>query len=318
MTTHNSIPDVQDEQNLFPISAVSEATGVPTVTLRAWERRYDFLQPHRTPKGHRLFSVEQINLIRRVTALINSGIPVSRVGDLIRQETLLSARDGGSHVETWESAREDMLAAVKNFDEKHLDEIYERSLSHFSETRVTEQLIIPMLKRLGTSWQKGDTGVAEEHFFSIYIRNKLGARWHHGQRTIAGRRLVVSCMPGERHEYGLLFFALVARSRGFDPILLGADMPIQELAKVARKTGSAGIVISSTIQPGWQLVERDLRSLARDVEVPVFVGGAGIVDMVGALEAVGVIPVGAELLDGIETIFTHLTQSHKKVEVTAS
>ena len=36
------------------------------------------------------------------------------------------------------------------------------------------------------------------------------------------------------------------------------------------------------------------------------------------LTEVGVIPVGAELLDGIETIFTHLTQSHKKVEVTAS
>ena len=302
---NNTLPDVGDGQNLFPISTVSEATGVPPVTLRAWERRYDFLTPRRTAKGHRLYSLEQIDLIRRVTTLIDSGVPVGRVGDLIRLETA-GEEELASQGDTWEVARDEMLAAVCRFDERGLDRIYERLLTRFSDAKVTEQLIIPMLRRLGASWQRGETGVAEEHFFSLYIRNKLGARWHHSEKAIAGRPLVVACMPGERHEYGLLFFALIARARGFDPVLLGAAMPLEELDKVVNQTRAAGVVISSTIQPGWQVVERDLRQLCRVVDVPVFVGGAGTLGMEQTLEAAGARPVGAELVAGVETVYRTL------------
>ena len=307
METRQTLPDVQEEQNLFPISTVSRATGVPTVTLRAWERRYDFLRPRRTPKGHRLYSMEQVDLIRRVTALIESGIPVGRVGDMIRQERMISAEPALGNSDSWQIAMEEMIEAVRGFDEKRLDQVYERQLSRFSDARVTENLVIPMLRKLGDSWKRGDTGVAEEHFFSLYIRNKLGSRWHHGDRPLAGRRLVVACMPGERHEYGLLFFALIARARGFDPVLLGADMPLVELHKVVERTRAAALVISSTIVPGWQLVERDLRQLARETEVPVFVGGAGTAGMAQTLESVGAVPAGADLIPGVEKIFAHLT-----------
>ena len=36
------------QQGLFPISAVSQLTGVNSVTLRAWERRYGLIKPTRT------------------------------------------------------------------------------------------------------------------------------------------------------------------------------------------------------------------------------------------------------------------------------
>ena len=38
---------------LYPIREVSRLTGVNSVTLRAWERRYGLIRPQRTPKGHR-------------------------------------------------------------------------------------------------------------------------------------------------------------------------------------------------------------------------------------------------------------------------
>src|SRR5690606_23049174 len=193
------------------------------------------------------------------------------------------------NTDNWQLAQEEMLAAVVDFDEGRLDQIYESLLSRFSDARVTQELIIPLLYRLGESWRAGETGVAEEHFFSLYIRNKLGSRWHHGQRSLVGRRLVVSCMPGDRHEYGLLFFALVARNRGFDPILLGADMPLNEIPKVVTKTRAAAVVLSCTIQPGWQVVERDLKALAKALAVPLFIGGAGTCDSETALAGVGAI-----------------------------
>jgi DNA-binding transcriptional MerR regulator len=38
-----------EETGLYPISTLAAQTGVNSVTLRAWERRYGLLKPKRTP-----------------------------------------------------------------------------------------------------------------------------------------------------------------------------------------------------------------------------------------------------------------------------
>ncbi|WP_339528002.1 MerR family DNA-binding transcriptional regulator, partial [Pseudomonas sp. EL_65y_Pfl2_R96] len=48
------------EQGWLPIREVARQTGVNAVTLRAWERRYGLIVPHRTPKGHRLFNADHV------------------------------------------------------------------------------------------------------------------------------------------------------------------------------------------------------------------------------------------------------------------
>ena len=51
-------------EGLYPIRTVAAVTGVNPVTLRAWERRYNLLSPTRTPKGHRLYTREQIEKLK--------------------------------------------------------------------------------------------------------------------------------------------------------------------------------------------------------------------------------------------------------------
>jgi MerR family transcriptional regulator, light-induced transcriptional regulator len=302
----NKAPEQGNDNRFFPISRVSEATGVPTVTLRAWERRYNFLKPERTASGHRLYSEEHISLVKRVTSLIDSGMTVSRVDDMLAAE---SREHNGVSGQDWTATQKQLFDAVCEFDEPRLNQLYENLLTLFSDATITREVVIPLMQRLGTSWSTGETGVAEEHFFSLYIRNKLGSRWHHGHHSRSGSRLVIACMPGEHHEYGLLFFALVARARGFDPVLLGADMPLAELDKVVIKTRAVALVICSTIVPGWQLVERDLKKLCKALTVPVFVGGAGILGMEETLAAVGARSAGHELDRGVERIQTQLAGS---------
>jgi MerR family transcriptional regulator, light-induced transcriptional regulator len=289
----------------FPISRVAEVTGVPTVTLRAWERRYEFLKPHRTEAGHRLYTADHIALVKRVVALVDSGLPVSRVNDMLVAERRES---GQGSARNWREIQEQMLAAVCEFDEHKLNQIYEQLLTRFSDVSLTREVIIPLMQRLGTSWERGEIGVAEEHFFSLYLRNKLGSRWHHGYHSRAGARVVVACMPGERHEYGLLFFALLARARGLDPLLLGADMPLAELPRVVSVTRAVAVVISATVVPGWQVVERDLSALCSQLEVPVFLGGQGTRDIEASATSVGAIVVGQELAEGLEHIHRHLLE----------
>ena len=78
----NQTPEAA-RQTLYPIREVSRLTGVNPITLRAWERRYGLLVPHRTDGGHRLYSLQDIERVRSVTQWIARGVPVSKVAGIL-------------------------------------------------------------------------------------------------------------------------------------------------------------------------------------------------------------------------------------------
>ena len=78
-----SNPASDPQMAYYTIRIVSSETGVNAITLRAWERRYGLITPKRTAKGHRLYTEQDIRLIRQVVALLNRGIPISQAQAMI-------------------------------------------------------------------------------------------------------------------------------------------------------------------------------------------------------------------------------------------
>ena len=72
---------LQNAVERIPIRTISSLTGVKPMTLRAWERRYGLVRPQRTPKGHRLYTHQHVERIRRVLTLIERGVPVALASD---------------------------------------------------------------------------------------------------------------------------------------------------------------------------------------------------------------------------------------------
>lgn len=88
---------------VYPIRDVSRMTGVNPVTLRAWQRRYGLLKPARTATGHRLYSDDDIALIRQILHWLQRGVSISQVKGLIADPPPLSE---GSN---WETVRRRLL-----------------------------------------------------------------------------------------------------------------------------------------------------------------------------------------------------------------
>jgi len=258
----------------FPIRTVSELTGVNAVTLRAWERRYGLIKPLRTPKGHRLYTRDDIQLIHEVLERLSTGASIGQIAREIIDNEVTEDTDSG----TWSRYNGRMIKAIINFDDQALDAAYNDAMSLYPVDVVTVRLILPLLEQLGARWEKHTGSIAEEHFFSVYLRNKLGARFHHLNMKNTGPKLIVACLPGEHHEFGLLLFALMALGRGYQITLLGADLPIGELPHVAAKTGSQGIVLSGSASLSCEALYPEILDLNQAVSIPVFIGG----DVAGA------------------------------------
>lgn len=71
------------DTTLFSISEVSEITGVNSVTLRAWQRRYGLLMPQRTAKGHRLYTQADITKINLILDWLAKGVSIGKVKPLL-------------------------------------------------------------------------------------------------------------------------------------------------------------------------------------------------------------------------------------------
>ena len=290
--------------DLFPIRTVSSLTGVNSVTLRAWERRYELIRPRRTEKGHRLYSREDIDLINRILALLDKGVSIGQVSEALkRQESGAPSTNAG---DPWLRYRNRMIAAIIRFDETGLEDTYNEVLSLYPIADVTAKLIVPLLKELGRRWETAEGSVAEEHFFSVYLRNKLGARFHHRPRKARGPRLICACIPGEQHELGLLMFALSAVDMEFRVILLGADLPLEELPTALKRSGAECIELSGSGAGDAALVESELRKLVSAVAVPVVVGGFASVKWRDEIARAGAIPLGEDIDHGLRSLASRL------------
>jgi DNA-binding transcriptional MerR regulator/methylmalonyl-CoA mutase cobalamin-binding subunit len=280
---------------LFPIRTVSELTGINAITLRAWERRYGLLEPVRKASGHRLYTQEHIDLINRVVGLLDRGMRIGQVRAHLELKHSRSDSPAEGDGDVWTRYLNRMIASVIRFDELGLEATYGEALSIYPVETVTGKLLTPLLHELGRRWESNEGSVAEEHFFGFYIRNKFGARFHHRQKTSDGPKLLLACLPGDRHETGLLLFALAANDAGFVPIMLGADMPLRDLPAAAGKIDCAAIVLSGLIQPDTSVMKQDLPALVKATSVPVFIGGQVSVKEFDAIKRMGAEPMGTDV-----------------------
>ncbi len=298
----------RDSGEWYPIRTVSDLTGVNAVTLRAWERRYGLIRPARAESGHRLYGRDQIDLIHRILGLLKKGLSIGQVG-----KALAAVEPNRRVIESdpWHGYRLRVLGAVARFDEDELERIYSGALGLYPVEMVTDRLMLPVLEELGSRWGSEEGTVAEEHFFSAYMRDKLGARFHHRARLHAGPRVLAACLPQEQHEIGLLIFCLAAHDRGLRVTFLGACTPMEEIASAARRAYCDGVVLSGTLAPSTAVLTA-LPGVVAACSVPVFVGGRVSQVSRDAVVAAGAEVLGTDIHAGVERIRSALSAVQAK------
>jgi MerR family transcriptional regulator, light-induced transcriptional regulator len=110
--------------------AAAVMLGVSPNTLRSWERRYEFPSPHRSPGGHRLYGLTEIEALR--TALAEAPNISSAIA---------LARQRGEGPASWRR----LLDAFANFDEELANRLLEESLTLRSIERTVEDLMLEAL-----------------------------------------------------------------------------------------------------------------------------------------------------------------------------
>lgn len=306
--------DIRDER--FPIRELVRRTGVNASTLRAWENRHALLMPERTAAGHRHYGQTDVERVRRVQTLLAQGLSLGELATLLAatpgadaaSAAAVGAAAGASPAPVWHGYLQATLMALETFSSERLDTLYGEACALYPIDIVTDRLLLPVLEALGQRWQLRDAGIAEEHFFSAWLRNKLGARLHHAAHLERGPQLILACLPHENHELGLLMFALLALQRGYRIIYLGANMPIRQLAPVARHTHPQAIVLAGRPADDARAVLSDIAWLTAQVAPLVCVGSHFADQTAPQLEALGAVALGSDMGLGMRLLELRLAE----------
>ena len=195
--------DFEEEQGntspLYPIREVSRLTGVNTVTLRAWERRYGLITPQRTPKGHRLYSTADIDNVRRILQWMDKGVTISQVGDLLDQppEVARPIEPAGD----WQALCGQFQQALQQLDEDTLDRLFCDAFTRWPASQLSEEVFRPLLHRLAPD--------SVSHGLLLrYLRSRIGERLQNRRTLLAGPRLLLLRTGADQTQQLLTLLAL--------------------------------------------------------------------------------------------------------------
>ena len=306
-----------DGQPVYNIKAVVAATGLPAPTLRAWERRYHALSPTRNGKGYRLYTGQDIAVLRWLKARTDEGMNISQAIELMAQRQkpeaprpAQPAEPAAVHGQGIVANRQALLEALAGFDEAEADRVISEAYAMYGPETVGELLIAPVLVQVGERWHRGKASVAMEHFSSNYLRRKLDALINASPRREEGPLIVLGCAPNDWHELGLLLFNLILRRRGLNVLYLGQNVPVVQFAEEMRRLRPALIVISAaTMETVSGLIELARSIQALEPPQPVFGFGGSIFNRHPELrDAVPGIFLGEHVHDAVELITALLAE----------
>jgi DNA-binding transcriptional MerR regulator len=256
------------------IGELSRRSGVSPELLRAWERRYGLLRPLRSAGGLRLYSSDDVDRVRLMREHMAGGLAAAEAAALAA-----GAVEGERRARPaldLPGARSDLSDALDRFDEPGAQAILDALFGAATLESILSVVVLRYLHDLGTRWERGTASVAQEHFASNVLRGRLLALargWGRGVGPLA----LVGCLPGERHELGLIAFALALRARGWRIAYLGADTPLDTVDETARSLAPALIVLVSSTAEGVRASAEPLRALAEQHRIAL--GGTGARDL---------------------------------------
>lgn len=176
---------------------------------------------------------------------------------------------------------------------------------HLNAEDIYTQLFIPLLRKTGDSWFKGQISIYDEHLVSAKIRELIPLVALNDKKSSnqvkPGYRWMGITAPGEKHDLALLMTSHLLQLSGWNALFLGTQLPVNDLIDGMLKFKPQILGISITSRGLLQGLEPYLRVLSQEIPYPygIIVGGAAIVEE--NIEAYPrVIGISTNLQEGID------------------
>ena len=291
-------------QHRHPIKVVSLRTGLSPHVIRVWERRYGAVKPERTSSNRRAYSddeIERLTLLRKATL---AGESIGQIATFSRDELQelvdnLEKSNGLSNSALYKAKQaenpvgflDQALVAVRNLDDEGFQAILMKASVKLSRPVLMEELIEPLMYKIGDMWRNGELRVLHEHLASTVVRSFLGGLIKPQKPDDSAPVLVITTPSGNRHEFGALMAAVSASAVGWNVHYIGPNLPVEEIVNAVNSMNARAVAISLVYPEDDPQMASELEKLSQllDDDVILLIGGRAARGYGDTIESIGAV-----------------------------
>lgn len=249
---------------LLTISMVSRLVGVPSPTIRSWERRYQLPVGERSAGGHRRYTTDDVRILTRMRDEVAAGRPAVDVAAAVQAAASTSPA----------VLVQALLQRSRELDSQAVAETLAAAREAYGLVPTVEEVVWPAMRELGGQWADSGCAIAEEHLLTATVETWLHQEEQAAPPPTRPGRVLLAGGPADLHTLGLRALGVLLARDGFDCLALGARTPADALRQAVQTTGARAVVVVSHLPQARPAAVAALQAAATCNANVYYAGGA--------------------------------------------
>jgi len=264
----------------YKMATICQLTDFSPAVLRAWERRHKLLEPDRGQGGHRLYTSDDLRVLRKVKEMLGTGRTIgeaARIGreSLLGQPSNLGSASAapqpiripilsGEAQDQIRQCRRQIVDAAMRLDGDEIERALEQAFARYSTETVIFEVMTRTAREIGDLWIAGKCSIANEHIASgIFVHRLLKLVESARPSYSPWPPVIVACFPDEYHQLGALGLSYLMTCSGVRVSYLGAALPLEDLEGGCEVLAPAAVLLSVTREAVYRLHRQQLLAILK-------------------------------------------------------
>ena len=217
---------------VYSIKDIEKLTGVKAHTIRIWEKRYAIVIPKRTKTNIRYYDEDDLKNVMNIALLNNNGYKISNIAKLSTDERRTIAAKLSNVDSKFENNIDAIMYSVLQLDEHNINLILNQHIVQEGLHQTMEQLVYPLLEKMGMMWIAGSISEVHERFVTNLLKNVIIGQINScddNPNNIEKRKIILYLPEGQSHELSVLYLHYMLKAKGNEVLMFGTNYSLESL-----------------------------------------------------------------------------------------
>jgi len=223
---------------------------------------------------------EIVKYLGKASEVVNENIPIDYRNDskILSAIAKYNPKDIKNNEVAIKKIKEKLYKKLAEGNIQESIKIYNEHIKNFDFTNFFDEILKPVMYKIGEDWVTEGISIATEHIASntaqILVRSIMG--------QVTGntkKKKILICVPlGEEHRLGCDVLETYLSSKGFKIFNMGTSIPTESILSFIENNKPDVIFLSITLKDNIKAGQRLVKKIKEQSEIPILVGGFAIDD----------------------------------------
>lgn len=221
---------------------------------------------------------EIVKYLGKASEVVNDDIPIDYRSDSKILSTIAkyNPKDIKNNEVAIKKIKEKLYKKLTEGDIQESIKIYQEHIKNFDYANFFDEILKPVMYKIGEDWVKEGISIATEHIASntaqILVRTIM--------EQVSGntkKKKILICVPtGEEHRLGCDVLETYLASKGFKIYNMGTSIPTESILNFIENNKPDVVFLSITLKDNLKAGQRLVKKIKEQSEIPILVGGFAI------------------------------------------